>query len=55
MILGLIKNLKTDMQVRNAQCNKARENEGFEQICKQEGMGIEFEYSAPVKWKVMLQ
>ena len=49
VMLALIKTLKAkyDIQIRYTQCNNARENEDFESICKQEGMGIEFECTAP--------
>ena len=49
VMLGLIKNLKIKygIQVHYAHCNNARENVDFELVCKQEGKGIKFEYTAP--------
>ena len=49
VMLGLIENLKTKygIQVRYARYDNSRENENFEQICKQEWMDILFEDTTP--------
>ena len=49
VMLGLIKSLKAkySIQVWYAHCNISGENEDFQQTCKQEEMGIKFEYPAP--------
>ena len=49
VMMGLIKNLKTkyNIQVQYMCCNNAKENVDFERVCKQERMGLEFEYIAP--------
>ena len=46
---GLIKNLKNkyNMQVQYLHCDNAGENVSFEKACKQEGLGMEFEYTTP--------
>jgi len=48
-MLGLIKNLKTkyNLQVHRVRCDNAGENQAFEKVCNQEGLGIDFEYTAP--------
>ena len=48
-MLGLIKNLKTKygIQVQYLQCDNTEENIDFKRACKQEGMRMEFEYTAP--------
>ena len=45
---GLIQNLKTksDINVKYLHSDSAGENVDFKQVCKQEGMGMEFEYTA---------
>ena len=50
VVLGFIKNLKIKfgIQVRYTCCNNARENVDFDKSCKQELMGIEFEYTASI-------
>ena len=35
------------MQVQYFHCDNAGENQAFEKTCKQEGLGIDFEYTAP--------
>ena len=60
-MMGLIKNLraKYGIQVQYARCDNAWENEDFDWPCKQEGMGVKFQYTAPgipqqndqIKWK----
>ena len=47
MLLVLIKDLKTKygIQVKNACCDSAGENDDSEKACIQEGMGIKFEYT----------
>ena len=48
VMLGFIKNLKSkyNLQVQYLCCNNAGENVAFERACKQEGMGVDFEYTA---------
>ena len=48
-MIGLIENLKTKygIQVQFLQYNNAKENIDFERVWKQEGIGIEFEYTSP--------
>ena len=48
-MLVLINNLKIkyNLQVQRLCCHNAGENQAFERICKQEGLGIDFEYTAP--------
>ena len=59
-MMDLIKDLKYECGVQDKyiQCDNARENEDFEQVCNQEGMGIEFEYNASTKflfeWKFVI-
>ena len=45
----LINNLKTkfNFQVQHLHCNNAGENQAFEKTCKQNGLGINFKYTAP--------
>ena len=60
-MLVLIKDLKTkyNLQVQQLWCKNAGENQAFEWACDQEGLGINFEYTAPgtsqqngrVEWK----
>ena len=46
--------------MKDAICDNAAENEDFERTCKQEGLGIDFEYTVPgtpqqngkVEWKL---
>ena len=47
VMIGIIKNLKTmyDIQVWYLHCDNAGENVDFERVCRQEGIGIEFEYT----------
>ena len=49
MMLGLISNLKIkfNLQVQRLCYNNARENQAFKRTCKQEGLGIDFKYTAP--------
>ena len=64
VMLSLIKNIKTKygIHVWYAHCNNAGEKNDFECICKQEGMGIEFENTSPstplqndcVEWKFII-
>ena len=35
------------MQVQHLHCNNARENQAFNRACEQEGLGIDFKYTAP--------
>ena len=35
------------MQVQRFCCDNAWENQAFEKICNQEGLGIDFKYTAP--------
>ena len=35
------------MNVKYARCDNAWENDDFERACRQEGMGIQFEYTMP--------
>ena len=48
-MLVLINNLKTkyNLQVQRLHCKNAGENQAFEWTCDQEGLGIDFEYTAP--------
>ena len=48
-MIGLIKDLKTKyyLQVQWLQCDNAWENQAIEKACNQEGLGIDFEYTAP--------
>ena len=48
-MLGLVNNLKIkfNLQVQCLCCDNAGENQVFERICNQEGLGIDFEYTAP--------
>ena len=48
-MLGLVTNLKIklNLQVQRLRCNNAGKNQAFERTCKQEGLGIDFEYSIP--------
>ena len=47
---NLIQNSKTnyDIQFQYLPCNNTRKNVSFESVCKQEGMGMKFKYTAPV-------
>ena len=49
VMIGFIENLKNkyNLQVQYLHCNNAGENDAFKNACKQEGMGDDFEYSAP--------
>ena len=61
MMMGLVKNLKSkyNIQVQYLCYDNTGENVDFEKACKQEGMGMEFEFTTPgtpqwngqVKWK----
>ena len=61
---GLIQNLKTksDINVKYLHSDSAGENVDFKQVCKQEGMGMEFKFTASdipqqnchVEWKVAI-
>ena len=48
-MLGLIKNLKYkyNLQVQYLHCDNAGENVVFKRPCKQEGLGVDFDYTAP--------
>ena len=48
-MLGLIENLKNkyDVQVQYLYCDNAGESMAFKKACKQEGLGVDFEYTAP--------
>ena len=48
-MLALVINLKIkfNLQVQYLCCNNAGENQDFKKTCKQEGLGIDFEYTAP--------
>ena len=48
-MLGLINNLKikSNLQVQYLHCDNAGENQAFKKTCKQEGLGINFQYTAP--------
>ena len=48
-MLGLVNNLKIklNLQVQCLRCNNAGKNQPFERTCKQEGLGIDFKYTAP--------
>ena len=48
-MLGLIKNLKTkyNTQVQFLHYNNVEENVAFKKACKQEELGVYFEYAAP--------
>ena len=48
-MLALINNLKTkyNLQIQCLHCDNAGENQAFDQTCDQEGLGIDFEYTAP--------
>ena len=50
VIMDLIKNFKTkyDIQVHYLCCDNVGENVNIERVCKQEEMGMEFEYTALV-------
>ena len=50
IIIALIKELKQayDINVKNIRCNNSGENNALQRICKQEGLGIAFKYTAPV-------
>ena len=41
-------NLKTklNLQLQRLHCNNAKENQAFKRICNQEGLGIDFKYTA---------
>ena len=48
-MLGLIKNLKNkyNLQIQYLHCDNMGENVIFKKVCKQEGLGVDFEYSVP--------
>ena len=48
-MLGFVNNLniKVNLQVQYLHRNNAGKNQAFERTCKQEGLGIDFEYTAP--------
>ena len=48
-MIGLIKDLKTkyNLQVQRLRCDNTGENQAFKKACNQEGLGIDFEYTAP--------
>ena len=48
IIVGLIKNLKNEynLQVQYLCCNNTGENIAFKKACKQEGLGVEFKFTA---------
>ena len=48
-MIGLINNLKNkyNLQVQYLCCNNTGENVAFKKACKQEGLGVDFEYTAP--------
>ena len=48
-VMSPIKNLKTKKNIQGQYlcCDNLRENVNFERACKQEGIGMEFEYTAP--------
>ena len=48
-MLRLLSNLKIkfNLQVQCFHCNYAGENQAFKKTCSQEGLGINFEYTAP--------
>ena len=47
-MLGLIDDfeVKNGTNMKYARCNNAEENENFERVCKQEGTGLQLEYTA---------
>ena len=47
-MVGLVKNLnnKCNLQVQYFHCNNAGEKVAFKKACKQEGLGVDFEYTA---------
>ena len=47
--MSSIKDLKAihSNSVGYSRCDNVGENENFERACKQEGIGIEFEYTVP--------
>ena len=49
VMLGLIKNLKNkyNMQVQYLHCDNGGKYIAFEKTCKQEGLEVDFEYTAP--------
>ena len=49
-MIGLIKNLKNkyNLHVQYLCCDNAKENIDFEKACKQEELGVDFEYTAQV-------
>ena len=49
IMIALIKGLKQafDIEVKTIQCNNSGENNTLQRSCKQEGLGIVFEYTAP--------
>ena len=61
VMLDLIKDLKVkyNTSMKYARCDNAGENEKFKRACIQEGMGLQFSYTAPgtlqqndhVEWK----
>ena len=48
-MISLVKDLKATygINVKHARYNNTGENEDFKRACKQEGMGIQFEYTMP--------
>ena len=49
VIFALLKDLKStqDIDVKYIHCNNDGEHESFERLCKQERLGIKFEYTMP--------
>ena len=48
-VMKFIKDLKEkhSVQVKRIRCDNAGKNRSLETMCKQEGLGIQFEYTAP--------
>ena len=48
-MFGFIENLKAkyNLQAQYLQCDNTGENVPFEKACKQEGLGVDFKYTAP--------
>ena len=48
-MLGLVNNLKikVHLQLQCIHCDNAGKNQAFKKTCKQEGLGIDLEYTAP--------
>ena len=49
IMIALIKELKQayDIEVKTIRCDNSGENNALQRSCKQEGLGITFEYTAP--------